>query len=230
MTVVVVFVASVALSQAQLPAPLVLPTLAPPVPNMALVEARFEQMQERIHQLTQRVTTINEGISEILDMSRNTALGVANADRDIQNVDGTAQANLLLVQQLASESENATRVVEHAAAEMQAMKHFMSVVELHARSMGGSSAEVARKLADIEADVAEYLPGEGGVTGRIATEETTVTGYQEQADDGMDRMVARSLRKNFRRSTGRISDLTVEVQAGPTDSGPAPAPAAALPR
>lgn len=223
-----VAVCAVTMANGQVPpaiAPLVLPTMAPPVPNIATIEHNFEQMQARIEQMTQRVVQINLGITEIMDMTHNTQGGIANADRDIRTVDGTAQANLLLVRQLTNESESAARVVEHAAAEMQDMKHFVGSVEQQARSMGGNSAEVARKLGEIESDVAEFLPSEGGFISRIEGEETTVQGYQGQVDDGLDKMVARSLRKNFKRSTGRIDDLALEVQAGTDGPGPAPAPA-----
>lgn len=205
---------------------------APLPADLPTIVANFQRMDGEIEALEARVLRVNDGIVEVASMARNTGAGVRNADRAIANVGGTARSNSGLAAHLVAEADTAARHVEAASREMQGLQHMVQEAEISAHMTGAQNTDIGNSIGQIESDIAEFLPGVGGLTGRMGRAEHVVGGYDQELHrpQGLDNMVARSLRRNFKTATKRITDLETEVRAGGPfdDAASAPSPAAAL--
>eukprot|EP00928_Gymnodinium_smaydae_P070927 TRINITY_DN5465_c0_g1_i1.p1 TRINITY_DN5465_c0_g1~~TRINITY_DN5465_c0_g1_i1.p1 ORF type:complete len:285 (+),score=72.66 TRINITY_DN5465_c0_g1_i1:656-1510(+) len=193
----------------------VVASLAEAVPtSLPEVMARFQYMQKQVDSLTDEVKIVQDSIAEVEGAATSISGGVAAASSRIAAMSLAAASNAETARRLRFGATATSAAVAAAEGKTKNLQKILNGLESTALELSGSSSEVAKQAAALQAKVEEILPGAGTVNSRMDHIESTLKRYeQETAGDKLDVGLAKALKTSFRRAAGRVNDLTEEVRA-----------------
>lgn len=187
-----------------------------PDANFSSIVARFHQMQAAIDALTSQMDIVQNQLTQVESFTASTNASVSQAETMLIDLTATAVINGMAVDRLTAAASNATAQVQVASEELTTLVDVVQSMDSTSQQLGAASADVDRKLTQLETLTNEILPGYSTLTDRINNVTGTISAYQGEVDrtHEFENMVAARLRTSFRKSTQTIADLAETVENG----------------
>jgi len=180
--------------------------------DIATITARFRMMQGKIRQLEAKALGVSKLIQTVESQGNQTLARVQLSEKALLGTSDKAAVNKYKVLGLANETDQAQLKVESVLGDMRNLIKIVADLDKSSMTMGSKAESVATQVADLEDNVKRLMPGESGITVRIAADQKMIETYQGQVGSGLPGMVEKSLRGHFRAATNRLQSLTEDIE------------------
>lgn len=182
-----------------------------PTADTKTIFTRFTQLDAQVSQLRSRVEELESGALLAERVAQTTAKGVARSERRAVEAAEEAQRNVQSAGRLGASFVGTGVKVRTAAAQVSSLQAQLRGLESDVVRLGMYSSGLGTKIATLELNARELVPGVGGLDARLARTEASVTKLQQQVESNeIHGMIVANLRASLGRERSRVGVMAAE--------------------